>query len=152
MKKQIALALCALGFAASLFAADLPPGKWWRRPEIIQQLQLNEEQQGRLDGIFRIAADDLIDLRGGVEKANVALRAELDQSQLDRQKIHAFATRLSELRGRLFDRELMMLVDMRAVLSDTQWNRMRQVLDRIGGNQQQQERMQQQRNPRRQRQ
>ena len=151
MKRQIALALCALGFAASLFAADLPPGKWWRRPEIIQQLQLSEEQQGRLDGIFRTAADDLIDLRGGVEKANVALRAELDQSQLDRQKIHAFATRLSELRGRLFDRELMMLVDMRAVLSDTQWNRMRQVLDRIG-NQQQQERMQQQRNPRRQRQ
>lgn len=133
MKKTIALALCALAFAGSTFAADLPPGKWWRRPEIIQQLQLSDEQQTRLDAIFRVSADDLIDLRGGVEKANVALRSELDQSQLDRQKIHTFATRLSELRARLFDRELMMLVDMRAVLSESQWNRMRQVLDRVGG-------------------
>ena len=132
MKKCLILALCALGLTASVFAADLPPGKWWRRPEIIQQLQLTDDQQARLDTIFRANADDLIDLRGGVEKANVAMRAELDQTQLDRQKIHAFATRLSELRGRLFDRELMMLVDMRAVLSETQWNRMRQVLDRIG--------------------
>ncbi len=148
VRKRVALALFALGFAASLFAADLPPGKWWRRPEIIQQLQLSDEQQTRLDGIFRTNADDLIDLRGSVEKANVALRAELEQPQLDRQKIRAFATRLSEMRGRLFDRELMMLVDMRAVLSDTQWNRMRQLLDRVG-NQQQQQRAQPQRNPRR---
>jgi len=147
VRKRIALALCALGFAASLFAADLPPGKWWRRQDMIQQLQLSDEQQTRLDVIFRATADDLIDLRGGIEKANIALRAELDQPQLDRQKIHAVATRLSELRGRLFDRELMMLVDMRAVLSDMQWNRMRQVLDRIGANQPQQNRVQQQPNP-----
>jgi hypothetical protein len=31
----------------------------------------------------------------------------------------------------LFERELMMLVDMRSVLSETQWNRMRQMLERI---------------------
>jgi Spy/CpxP family protein refolding chaperone len=147
VKRPIILALCALGFAATVFAADLPPGKWWRRPEMIQQLQLSDEQQTRLDGIFRTSADELIDLRGGVEKANVALHSELDSPQLDRQKIRAMAAHLSELRGRLFDRELMMLVDMRAVLSDTQWNRMRQVLDRVGG-QGNGQRMQPQRNPR----
>src|SRR6202171_4222192 len=102
VRNRIARALCALGFAASAFAADLPPGKWWRRPDMIQQLQLSDEQQTRLDAIFRVSADDLIDLRGGIEKANIAMRAELDQSQLDRQKIHTFAARLSELRGRLF--------------------------------------------------
>jgi Spy/CpxP family protein refolding chaperone len=151
VRRLLILALGALVFAGSVSAADLPPGKWWRRPEIIQQLQLSEDQQTRLDGIFRTSADDLIDLRGGVEKANVALRSELDQPQLDRQKIRALATRLSELRGRLFDRELMMLVDMRAVLSDSQWNRMRQVLDRVGG-QGNGQRMQPQRVPRNQRQ
>ena len=30
-------------------AADLPPGKWWRRPEIVQKLELTEDQQNRLD-------------------------------------------------------------------------------------------------------
>ena len=34
-------------------------------------------------------------------------------------------------RGRLFDRELTMLVEMRGVLTDPQWNRMRNELDRL---------------------
>ena len=141
--KRLLFTLLLLLVTASAFAADLPPGKWWRRPELINQLNLSEEQQERLDSTYVAAAPDLIDLRGAVEKANIALRSELDQPQLDRQKIRAFATRLSEARGRLFDRELMMLVDMRSVLTDTQWNRMRTLLERLGnaGQQMPQQRM-----------
>jgi hypothetical protein len=43
---------------------------------------------------------------------------------------------LSDARTRLFERELMMLVDMRAVLNDSQWDRMRSQLDRFGAQQQ----------------
>lgn len=141
--KRLLFTLLLLLVSASAFAADLPPGKWWRRPEIINQLSLSEEQQERLDSTYVAAAPDLIDLRGAVEKANIALRSELDQPQLDRQKIRAFATRLSEARGRLFDRELMMLVDMRSVLTDTQWNHMRTLLERLNnaGQQMPQQRM-----------
>jgi hypothetical protein len=93
---------------------------------------LTDEQQDRLDAIFRTAANDLIDLRGSVEKANIALRGLLDQPRLDRVAIHREAVRLSDAKGKLFDRELTMLVDMRAVLTDPQWNRMRNELDRLG--------------------
>jgi hypothetical protein len=61
----------------------------------------------------------------------VALRGELDQSQLNRANIQRIAAHLSEARARLFERELGMLVDMRAVLSDQQWNRMRTELDQL---------------------
>jgi len=132
VRRAVALALCLFGLATLAYAADLPPGKWWRRPEVAQRLELSEEQQMRLDDVFRKSAPDLIDLRGAVEKANIALRAELDQPQLDRQRLRVMANRLSDARGRLFERELMMLADMRAVLTDTQWNRLRQLLDRIG--------------------
>jgi Spy/CpxP family protein refolding chaperone len=138
VKTRLTLAVGVLLLATTVFAADLPPGKWWRRPEIIQQLQLTDEQQSRLEAAFRVAADDLIDLRGEVEKTNIALRFELDRPQLDRQKIRSIAAHLSDARGKLFDRELMMLVDMRAVLTETQWNRMRTLLDRLNGGQQQQ--------------
>lgn len=113
--------------------AQLPSGKWWRKPEIINNLGLTEEQQTRLDGIFRTAANDLIDMRADVEKQNVALRGELDQTQLNRANIQKIAAKLNEARGRLFERELMMLTDMRGVLTDQQWNRMRTALDRMGG-------------------
>jgi len=132
--KRIALALLTLALASSAFAqANLPPGKWWRRPEIVQILNLSEEQQERLETIFRNASSDLIDLRGEVEKQNINLRGELDQQQLDRAAIRKDAQKLSEARGRLFERELAMLIDMRAVLNDSQWNRMRNgLLDRLG--------------------
>ncbi|HEX7190655.1 MAG TPA: periplasmic heavy metal sensor [Thermoanaerobaculia bacterium] len=130
MKKSFLIAIVLAAFAASAFA-QLPPGKWWRRPDIINQLALSEEQQERLDAIFRSSANDLIDLRGAVEKENIALRGELDQPQLNRTNIQHVAARLSEARARLFQRELAMLVDMRTVLSDQQWNHMRAELDQL---------------------
>ena len=131
--KRYLVALLVVGAAASAFAQNLPPGKWWRRPEIVQTLNLAEEQQEKLETIFRTASSDLIDLRGEVEKQNITLRGDLDQAQLDRSAIRRNAQKLSDARGRLFERELMMLADMRAVLNDSQWNRMRSgLLDRLG--------------------
>ena len=129
--RRALLAAALLILVAASAGAQLPPGKWWRRPEIAQQLGLTEEQQSRLDGIFRSSANDLIDLRGDVEKASIALRSELDQPQLNRANIQRVAAHLSDARGRLFERELMMLIDMRGVLTDPQWNRMRVELDRM---------------------
>ena len=103
MNKRILLALAASLTITSFAAADpaLPPGKWWRRPEIVQELALADEQQDRLDAIFRASANDLIDLRGAVEKQNISLRGLLDQPQLDRAAIHREATRLSESKDAL---------------------------------------------------
>jgi hypothetical protein len=134
MTKRWTFAVLSLLIATAALAADLPPGKWWRRPEIAQSLGLSDEQQNRLDVIWRGAAGELIDLRGTVEKENIALRAELDQPHLDRHNVQRAAARLNEARGHLFERELMMLVDMRGVLSDGQWGRMRAMLDRVGPN------------------
>jgi Spy/CpxP family protein refolding chaperone len=128
--RRILLTLTTLFVAVGAFA-QLPPGKWWRRPEIVQALNLSDEQQDRLEAIFRSSAIDLIDLKAEVDKAAIALRGELDRPQLDRAAIRRMATRLSEARGRLFDRELTMLVEMRSVLTDPQWNRMRNEIDRL---------------------
>jgi Spy/CpxP family protein refolding chaperone len=147
LKRVLGIVFVCLTLAGAAFAADLPPGKWWRRAEIVQALGLSADQQTRLDAIFRSSAADLIDLRGAVEKQNIALRGELDQPQLNRAEIQRAAAKLSEARARLFDRELMMLVDMRAVLTEPQWNRMRSELE--SRRPLQQERQQQQQFPRR---
>jgi hypothetical protein len=149
VKRFLPVLFVAFTFAGAAFAADLPPGKWWRRPEIVQALGLSDDQQTRLDAIFRSSAADLIDLRGAVEKQNIVLRGELDQPQLNRADIQRAAAKLTEARGRLFERELMMLVDMRAVLTEPQWNRMRSELESRRPMQQQQQRgpMQQRQKP-----
>ncbi len=143
--KRWLFVLAALLISTATLAADLPPGKWWRKPEVVQNLGLTDDQQNRLEGIWRTASGDLIDFRGEVEKQNIALRTELDRPQLDRRAVQAVAARLNAARGRLFERELMMLVDMRGVLSDSQWTRMRAFIDRVEANRpmQQQRRRQQ---------
>ncbi|MDQ6802233.1 MAG: periplasmic heavy metal sensor [Acidobacteriota bacterium] len=130
MTRRVGILVALLFVAAGAFA-QLPPGKWWRRPEIVRTLNLSDEQQDRLESIFRTAATDLIDLKAEVDKSAIALRGELDRPQLDRAAIHRVATRLSDARGKLFDRELTMLVEMRTVLTDPQWNRMRNEIDRV---------------------
>ena len=130
MTRRIAVTLATFFVTVAAFA-QLPPGKWWRRPEIIRMINLSDEQQDRLESIFRSSAADLIDLKAEVDKSSIALRGELDRPQLDRAAIHRVAARLSDVRGKLFDRELTMLIEMRSVLNDQQWNRMRNAIDRL---------------------
>jgi Heavy-metal resistance len=138
--KRFALALIAFLFASSMLAQNMPPGKWWRKPEIAQVLGLTTEQQNKLENVWLGASSELIDLKGEVEKQNIALRIELDRPQLDRKGVQNAAARLNIARGRLFERELLMLVDMRSVLTDPQWARMRNVLDRLNNDRPMQQR------------
>ena len=129
MTRRIFFAAVLMLAASFAGAQNLPPGKWWQRPEIIRELQLSNEQQDKLDDIFRAAANGLIDAKGDVEKLEIALRGELDKPQIQRSAVLRIAKQLNEARGRRFEQELAMLVDMRAVLNDQQWTRMRNALD-----------------------
>ena len=48
MMKRLVVALALFVLATTASAMDLPPGKWWRRPEVIQMLSLTEEQRSAL--------------------------------------------------------------------------------------------------------
>jgi Spy/CpxP family protein refolding chaperone len=123
-------ALILLLLTATLAGAQqLPPGKWWQRPEVVRELSLTNEQRDRLDEIFRTAANGLIDAKADVEKLQIAMRAEIDRPQMRRAEVIRIAKQLSDARGRLFEREVTMLLDMRGVLTDEQWNKMRERLD-----------------------
>jgi hypothetical protein len=124
-----AIALIAATILAE--AQQLPPGKWWRREEVVRQLELTRDQQEKLDEVFRRAANDLIDAKASVDKLQIALRAELDRSQLRRPELQRLAAQLTQARGKLFEHELMMLVDMRGILDQEQWTRLRTHLDRM---------------------
>lgn len=130
MRKLIQIAFC-IAFATATFAQGfgLPPGKWWKMPRVVQRLELTQGQQNELDEVFRKSAPELIDLKAELEKATIALRGAVDRPNVDRTEVRKAAEKLNAARGRLFERELMMLVDMRTVLSETQWNELRRSLD-----------------------
>lgn len=134
MTRKVTLfaAIAALMIAASASAAELPPREWWRNPMIVQKLNISDDQQGKLDDIFRKSASELIDLRAEAEKLSIALHSELDQPQLNRANLMKLSAKLNEAHGKLFEREVSMLVDMREVLSDAQWAQLRDVVNKQG--------------------
>lgn len=128
--KRTVLILCLLT-ATLASAQNMPPGKWWQRPEVVRELQLTNDQRDRLDEIFRAAANGLIDAKADIEKLQVAMRAEIDRPQTRRAEVLRIAKQLGAARGVLFEREVTMLLDMRGVLNDEQWERMRNRLDQM---------------------
>ena len=115
--------------ATALAQVGLPPGKWWKTPRVVERLQITPEQQSKLDRVFLSSASELIDLKAEVEKRSLELRAQLERNDLDREKIQSAADGVNQARAAQFARELMMLVDMRAVLTDQQWTLLRRALD-----------------------
>ena len=126
------IALFLATTAAGQNPPSLPQGRWWSRPELAQRLKLTPAQQSKLDAIAKSGASELIDLRADLEKRNLELRATLDEAVPDRAEVRKAAARVSEARSRIFDRELSLLLDMRAALSSEQWTRLRATLDRPG--------------------
>lgn len=129
MMKRLSGVFAVLLSVAPLWADSLPRGRWWSNPAIVERLQLTPQQQGSLDEIFQRHAPHLIDARASVEKQAIELRYALDQSGSDRQLVERIVGQLNESRGRLFQREMIVLLDARQVLSDEQWRQVRQVME-----------------------
>lgn len=133
----VILSLALLGALPVLGQQGLPRGKWWKRPDVVRQLSISGDQQTRLDQIFTRHANVLIDAKAELEKSTLALRSVLDQTELDRKEIQSAAARVNQARSRIFEQELMMLVDMRGILTLEQWNRVRSGMESRRENQQQ---------------
>jgi len=134
-KNLIITALVFIFLTPTLTAADfaMPPGKWWKVPQVVRRLELTSQQQNRLDDVFLEAAAELIDLRGEVEKRGLLLRAQIDRPELNQEAVRGAARAVSEARGDLFERELMMMIEMRTILTAQQWDQLRRALDEREG-------------------
>lgn len=132
--KRMLLALALFGLTTSAIAQPaspgFPAGKWWERPAVIDRLKLSTDQRGKLDEVFGANADQLIDLRADVERLSISLRAEMDRQRVDRAVVQKTTARLNDARAKLFEREILMFVDMRQVLTEEQWATFRNVLDK----------------------
>ena len=117
--------LGALGQDRSL----LPKGRWWKMPEVSKKLGLTAEQQSKLDSIFASRSKELIDLKGETEKHGIELRSQLEATHVLPDGVMNAAKDLGNARSLLFQKEVRMMLDMRAELTDEQWTTLRTAMD-----------------------
>lgn len=116
-----------VGGAARAQMSEMPPGKWWKRPPVVQALGLTPEQQEKLDQIFARNRRDFVDLKADVEKKQLDLEELMVKKDSDPKKVASAIDAVEQSRARLRKATAMMILDMRGVLTDAQW---KQVVER----------------------
>lgn len=124
-----AIAAAALLAAAGAIAQPLgvPPGRWWERPRVAEELALTAEQKARLETLTVENARGMIDLKAAVEKAELDLRAAAEAEPFDAAKVRAAFREVQQARTRLESERFESLLRVREVLNAEQWRRLREL-------------------------
>lgn len=100
---------------------EAPPGKWWKRPRIVQLLNLSGEQQGKLEDIFSRRRREFVDLKADVERHQIDVEELVARKDSDPRKVSAAVDALEQARLKLRKATMMMFLEQKDVLSSTQW-------------------------------
>jgi Spy/CpxP family protein refolding chaperone len=98
--------------------------KWWKDPEVAQQLNLTPEQVKKMDTIFEQSKLQLIDLRANVEKQEVLLEPLISANPVDTAKASAQIDKVANARADLEKSSAKMLLGIRGVLTPDQWTKL----------------------------
>ena len=104
----------------------MPPGMWWKNPDVVTRLSLTQDQQKRMDEIFRQSRIQLVDLKATLEKEQINLEPLLNQNPPDEGRTLAEISKIADLRADLEKANAKMLLGLRGVLTADQWTKVQE--------------------------
>lgn len=102
-------------------------GAWWKDSEIVRQIQLSDAQVSQIEQTFLNARLKLIDLNADVQRQETLLQPLVDADQMDEAKISTQLDQLLAARTRLEKSKMMLMFDIRKVLSVEQWKKLQEI-------------------------
>ena len=96
-------------------------GRWWNNPKIVEKLKLTDDQRKAMDDIMLQHRETLIDLRAGVEKAELGMEPLMGQDQPDEARILAQIDNVAQARAELEKANARFLLALRSKLTPDQW-------------------------------
>jgi Spy/CpxP family protein refolding chaperone len=101
-----------------------PGGRWWNNPDMVQKLNLNSDQQKKMDDIFQQNRLKLIDLNATLQKDEITLEPLMASESPDEAKILAQIDRVAQARAELEKANARFLLGIRRVLTQEQWKKL----------------------------
>jgi len=102
----------------------VPPGTWWKNPEVVTALSLTADQQKKLDDTFLQSRIGLIHLHASLEEEQLKLEPLLNSNPPDQAKSLAQISKIADLRADLEKANAKMLLSLRGVLTADQWTKL----------------------------
>lgn len=104
-------------------------GRWWNNPKLIEKLKLTDEQRKEFDAILMQHREKLIDLRAGVEKAELEMEPLIKSDQPNEAKILSQIDKVAQARAELEKANARYLLAIRSKLTPEQWKEVQSVHD-----------------------
>ena len=124
--------VAAVAFPAlALAQADIPDGKWWKRPRLAAEINLSDQQAREIETIFVRTRPRLIDLRADLEKKQLALQVSMEDKAVDRHHVEKEIEAVENARAELQKARALMILDMKQVLRHEQWERLLQMQQNV---------------------
>ena len=101
---------------------DVPPGRWWAEPQVVELLDLSAEQQETIRDLVYDHARRMIDLKADVERAGLDLAGSVKRDDFDPAAVRKAHAAFQSARSKLENERFEMLLAVRGVLSAEQWN------------------------------
>ncbi|MGB6974878.1 MAG: periplasmic heavy metal sensor [Terracidiphilus sp.] len=96
-------------------------GQWWNSPSMVEKLKLSEVQRKSMDKILLDHREKLIDLRAGLDKAELLMQPMMREDHPSETQILAQIDKIAMARADLEKANARFLLDIRAQLTVEQW-------------------------------
>jgi Spy/CpxP family protein refolding chaperone len=97
---------------------------WWNNQTMIDKLKLTDEQRKAMDATLLQHRETLIDLRAGLEKAELSLEPLMSQDQPNESQILAQIDTVAQARAELEKANARFLLAIRSKLTPDQWKQL----------------------------
>ena len=112
---------------------SLPPGTWWRNPDMVQKLGINSDQQKKIEDVFQQHRLKLVDLDATVKKEEITLEPLMSEDSPDESKTLAQIDKVAQARAELEKANARFLFAIRRVLTPDQWKKLQELSRPPGG-------------------
>lgn len=127
MKKWLLLAALLLVARPAIASPELPEGKWWKRPRVAAEIGLSPDQTREIESVFIRSRTKLIDLKADLEKRQGELQDLMEDPDADRDDVAERIEKVEDARAELQKARALMLLDMKQVLRQDQWEKLRRL-------------------------
>lgn len=113
--------ICLAAHPLNAQMPEIPGGKWWKRPRVVEMLHLTPDQQERMEEIFSKNRRIFIDLKADVERRQIDVEELITKKDSETKKVSSAIDALDQARLRLGKARTMMIIEMKGILSAEQW-------------------------------
>ena len=113
------LVMIFLGFVSTL-SAKSAKDRWWKNQDLVQKVKITEEQQNKIDKVFKKSRSDLKKLRTKSSELNTQLNSIFGKEDLDQEKFGETLMKFADIRQQQYIEMVQMKVKVREVLTKDQ--------------------------------